>query len=297
MAVKIVPQKPEPIEARARRFDMRALWRLTCWGAAAALALAVVAIASQTESGSQRLAVILASADIPVWPVSTVEIPQRIEPNPEVARLEAQVRTLAADRDRLAERLASLERNLDDMTGSIKRQTAQATPATTPPPAKTPPPEISPPATAAATDTAAPQSAPQTTTAADQPAPAAPEQAAAISMPNAAAAPARVAVPMPPVRVAAAPAIEPPRPEFGVALASSSNVEVLRLQWAAMKANFGPMLTGLRPIASREPRASGAHYRLVLGPLPNYAAATKLCARLTAAHATCHAGKFAGEPL
>ena len=282
---------------------MRALWRLSAWGAAAALALAVVAIASQTESGSQRLAAILASADIPVWPVATVKIPPRIEPNPEVARLEAQVRTLAADRDRLTARLASLERNLDDMTGSIKRQSAQAAVATAPPPAKTPPPEISPPATARRHDTAAPQPepAPQTTTAADQPAPAAPEKAAAPTW-RRTQPPRRRAWRCPCRRSASPPRLradpKPPKPEFGVALASAHNVDVLRLQWAALKANFGPMLAGLHPLAAREPRANGTHYRLVVGPLPNYAAATKLCARLTAARMRrAMPGKFAGEPL
>ena len=38
----------------------------------------------------------------------------------ETRRLEDAVRKLAADRDRLKERIASLERNFDDMTGSIK---------------------------------------------------------------------------------------------------------------------------------------------------------------------------------
>ncbi len=46
---------------------------------------------------------------------------------------ETQVRALITDRDRLAARLASLERNLDDMTGSIKQQVTQK-----PPPAAKP---------------------------------------------------------------------------------------------------------------------------------------------------------------
>jgi hypothetical protein len=69
------------------------------------------------------------------------------------------------------------------------------------------------------------------------------------------------------------------------------------MQWAALKANYGPMLAGLRPIAAREQRGTVTHYRLVLGPLPNHAAAAKLCARLNAARAPCHAGKFSGDPL
>jgi hypothetical protein len=296
MAVEIVPQEPETIGARVRRFDLRALWRLTAWGGAAALALAAVAFASQTQNGSERLAA-FASQDLPVRPVATVKIPPHREQEWEIARLQTQIRTLTADRDRLAERVASLEHNIEDITGSIKRQAAQAAqPAAAPPVASAP--VISPPATTEAkTEKPAPaqkaEAAPPeaATPPAAPPAPAAPERTAE---------PPHEAVPLPPARVAvlpAEPAAPPPKLEFGVALASASSLDVLHLQWSALKANFGPTLTGLRPIAAREQRGTVTHYRLVLGPLPNAAAAAKLCARLTAAHAPCQAGKFAGDPL
>lgn len=278
MAVEIVPKEPDTIVAETRRFDLRSLWRLTAWGGAAALALAAAVFASQTESGSQRLAA-FASADAPVRPVATVKIPPHREQEWEIARLEAQLRTLTSDRDRLAERVASLEHNIEDITGSIKRQTAQTiTPA--PPPAVTP--VISPPAT----------------TEVKQSEMLAPAQKAEAAPPEQSAVSAHEVVPLPPVRVAALPA-EPaaPKLEFGVALASSSNLDVLHMQWGALKANYGPLLTGLRPIAAREQRGTATYYRLVLGPLPNAAAAAKLCARLTAARAVCHTGKFAGDPL
>jgi hypothetical protein len=270
MASEVVPQKPETIETRAR-FDLRALWRLTVWGSAAAVALAAAVFASQTENGSLRVEA-LASADLPARPVATVKIPPQREQEWEVARLETQLRTLTADRDRLAERVAGLEHNIEDITGSIKRQGA---------------PPVGP-----ASAAAAPVISPPGTIVAKQ-AEAAPPDAAA---PAAAAEPQQDAVPLPPVRVAALPA-EPPKLEFGVALASSSNLDVLHMQWSALKANFGPLLAGLRPVAAREQRGTVTHYRLVLGPLPNAAAATKLCAHLTAAHAPCHTGKFTGDPL
>jgi hypothetical protein len=283
MAVEVVPKEPETIKAGVRRFDLRSLWRLTAWGGAAALALAAAVFASQTENGSQRLAA-FASPDSLVRPVVTVKIPPHREQEWEIARLEAQLRTLTSDRDRLAERVASLEHNIEDITGSIKRQSAQTiTPA--PPTAATP--VISPPATAEAKQSEKPAPA--------QKAEAAPPETAA---PETTAAPAHEAVPLPQVRVAALPPEStPPKLEFGVALASSSNLDVLHLQWGALKANYGPLLTGLRPIAAREQRGTTTYYRLVLGPLPNAAAAAKLCARLTAARAVCHAGKFTGDPL
>ncbi len=281
MAVEIVPKEPETIVAGMRRFDLRTVWRLAGWGGAAALALAAAVFASQTENGSQRLAAV-ASADLPARPVATVKIPPHREQEWEIARLEAQLRTLTSDRDRLAERVASLEHNIEDITGSIKRQSAQTiTPA--PPPAAAP--VISPPAT-----TEAKQS--------EKPAPAQAEAAAPPAAPEHSAEPPHEAVSLPPVRVAALPAEStPPKPEFGVALAGSSNLDVLHLQWGALKANYGPLLAGLRPIAAREQRGTTTYYRLVLGPLPNAAAAAKLCARLTAARAVCHTGKFTGDPL
>lgn len=281
MAKEIVPPKPDTIVAETRRFDLRALSRLTAWGGAAALALAAAVFASQTENGSRRLAA-ATSADSPARAVATVKIPPHREQEWEIARLEAQLRTLTSDRDRLAERVASLEHNIEDITGSIKRQSTQT--ITSAPPAAAIP-VISPPATTEAKQT-------------EKPAPALAEAAPPAAAPEQAAAPAHEPVPLPPVRVAALPPEVPaPKPEFGVALASSSNLEVLHLQWGALKANYGPLLAGLRPIAAREHRGTTTYYRLVLGPLPNAAAAAKLCARLTAARAVCHSGKFTGDPL
>jgi hypothetical protein len=292
MAAEPAAQEADLIEIRAPRFDLLALWRLTAWGGAAAAALSAVALVSQTESGRLRLA--LAAQELPVKPVATVKIPPRRQQDAEIKRLEDQVRTLAADRDRLAERVAGLEHNIEDLTGSIKRQAAQPAPASPPILSMAPAPAVSPPATTEAKEPDKPalprRQAPAPPV--DEAPPAAAEQA-----PPAHASAPHAAVPLPPVRVAAALATAPapPKPEFGVALASASSLDVMRLQWVALKANYGPLLSGLRPIASREQRGSVTHYRLVAGPLPNYSAAARLCARLNAAHAVCHAGKFTGQ--
>jgi hypothetical protein len=288
MAVEIVPQEPVTIEAGMRRFDLRALWRLSAWGGGAAVALAAAAFASQTDVGSQRLAAV-ASAELPKPTVTAVKIPPQREQEWEIARLQTQLRTLTADRDRLVERVASLEHSIEDITGSIKRQAAPTSgqPPVQPAPRASAPPVIAPPAT----------TNPKTT---EEPAPAATVDTPAALPPQQTAEPPHQAVPLPPVRVAALPAEPappPPKLEFGVALARSSNLDVLRLQWTALKANFGPMLAGLRPIAAREQHGTATQYRLVLSPLPNLLAAAKLCGRLTAAHAICQVGKFAGEPL
>jgi len=287
MPVEIVPQSIGAIERR-RRFDLRALWRVSAWGGAAAAALAVAAFTTQTEIGSQRLAEIVAP-EPPAQPAVAITIPPQREQEWEIARLQNQLRTLSADRDRLAERVAGLEHAIEDVTGSIRQQAAQ-----TPPPA---------PAAAAPAPVISAPAATETTPAEQPPAPAQKAEAAPEPQPPPVIAktaePSPEAVPLPPARVAALPPVPavPPKQEIGVALASSANLDVLHLQWAALKANFGPALTGLRPTAAREQRGTTTVYRLVLGPLPTMAAATKLCARLTAARAVCHTGKFSGEPL
>ncbi len=127
----------------------------------------------------------------------------------------------------------SLEHNIEDITGSIKRQSAQTITS-------------APPAAAVPVISAAGHDRGQ----ANRKAGPAPVEAAAppAVAPEQAAAPAHEPVPLPPVRVAALPAeATASKPEFGVALASSSNLDVLHLQWGALKANYGPLLAGLRP--------------------------------------------------
>jgi hypothetical protein len=293
MAVGLVP--PETVLLQLRRFDLRTLWRHGAWGFAAAMALIAAALATQTETGSRRLAA-LASAELPVRAIATVPIPKQ---DAQVARMAAELHALAADRDRLADRVASLERSIEDMTGSIKRVERAAIQPAMPPILSMVP--ISSAPTPAAPQTIFPAASPQDERSQHAQADA---QGSGMSAELASSQPAsderadtaREAVPLPPQRIAALPA-EPARPEFGIALASSSSLDVLHLQWAALKANYGPMLAGLRPIAVREQVGAVTRYRLVLGPLPDLASAARLCARLTAARAPCHAGRYSGEPL
>src|SRR5664279_4704869 len=129
MAIEITPPILDLAEGRKRRRDMRALWRLSAWGCAAAVSLAALAITTQTEGGSERLAYALAPGAPRNLAVEMAELKRRaVEKDAETKRLEAQVVTLALDRERLTSRLTSIERNLDDVTGSIKKQAAVAPP-------------------------------------------------------------------------------------------------------------------------------------------------------------------------
>lgn len=275
MATLPKPEKPKTASS--------APVRLVGWAGGATLALAALALTLQTETGSDRLQTAFA-ATAPPQIVAKVELPAPAsERDAEIKRLEALVVALAADRERQGARIASLERNLEETTGSIKQQVAIAAKAITPPP---PPAPVAPVIMPLAM---APMSQPAT-----------PAWSGNDKQPEP---PATELVPLPPERVVASlpvadAAPEPPRkPEIGIDLGGAANMDVLNARWIAVKANFGPMLAGLYPRAAERHRQNGLDYRLIAGPLPNNAAAVQLCAKFVAARITCRAVKFDGERM
>jgi hypothetical protein len=309
MAIKNAPPEPDLPKLR-KSLRARPLWRLFGWGGAATIALVAVALTSQTEAGSKRLQLALAFASEPGRTVAQIP-PRTAEADAETKRLAAQVRELAADRERLTARIALLERNLEDMTGSIKQQREQLAAARA---ANTPPPAPSAPATTPAVVAAAPPPAPAlpalkplampvvSDTTASWPATTTPTEAAAPATPPQTAEPATEAAP-PPVHVAAAPALEPvaappAKSDYGIDLGGAGSLEALRIHWAALKANYGPLLVGLHPVAAQQPKhPAGITYRLVAGPLPNAAEAAQLCARFPVTRTGCRPAKFDGAQL
>jgi hypothetical protein len=302
MAIKSAPPEPDLPNIR-KHLRTRLFWRVFGWGGMATIALAAVALISQTEAGSKRLQLALASVSEPVRAVAQIP-PRTAETEAETKRLAAQVRELAADRERLTARIATLERNLEDMTGSIKQQSEQLKAARA---ANTPPPAPSAPATTPAAVAVAPPPTPAlpALTPLAMPALTHVPTAAPENQPPPAAETKTEAVRLPPVRVAAAPAsepaAEPPPPaklEYGIDLGGAASIEALRMHWAAMKANYGPLLAGLHPLASQHPKhPTGVTYRVVAGPLPTAAEATKLCARFPVTRTGCHPAKFNGVLL
>jgi hypothetical protein len=297
MAIKSAPPEPDLPNIHKHLRTPRPFGRALGWGGAAAIALAAVAITSQTEAGSKRLQLAIAYVSEPVRAVAQIP-PRTNETRPETERLASQVRELAADRERLTARIATLEHSLEDMTGSIKQQTAQLAAARA---AMTAPPMLSAPVTSTATVStpSPPKSALPALT------PVVPKTVAdAAPEPSSAAENKIEDVPMPPVRVATAASehVAEPRPpakvEYGVDLGSASSLEALRMHWLGVKANYGPLLTGLHPLVSEHPkRPSGVIYRLVAGPLPNAAEAAKLCARFPVTRTGCRPAKFDGAQL
>src|ERR1043166_2947241 len=131
--------------ALAQQFDMRSLLRLALWGGAAAADLLVAVISARSNLGSQRIMLASRGPQPPaeqVSPVNAQLAARAAENERETKRLSDALHALATDRDRLLTRLTLIERNLEDMTGSINRQTAAAPP----PPTKDPAPAAPPPA-------------------------------------------------------------------------------------------------------------------------------------------------------
>ena len=314
MAIDIPPLQPDLPSIRKRLRAPHSLWRLFGWGGTATIALAVAAIASQTEAGGKRLQFAIGYLSDPVHMVADLSQPARTVvqiPPPaaeaktetqneaaiaETRRLAAQLRDLTADRERLSARIAALEHNFDDITGSIKQQTEQlaaARAAMIQPPVSSAA-AMAPPAISVALPPLVPLELPaiQTTTAAEN----SPQQAAETKANT---------VALPKIRVAAtavsAPAAGPTpaaKAEFGIDLGGAATIEALRSHWTTVKANYGPLLLGLHPLAAHYPKQpAGVAYRLVAGPLPNAAEATKLCARFPVTRTRCHPAKFDGAQL
>jgi len=275
MAIEPAPVEINLREPSKRGRDFSALLWLCGWGVATAVALSALAITTQTKTATDRLRSIFAASE----PSAVARMPPRVaQLELEAQMLTAQVRALNADRDRLAGRIALLESSVDDMTGTIRRQAAAT-------------------AAALAARTVSPQPQPATTP------PAATAPAAAVAAPEAKTdSIITSSVPLPPERAAAAQASAGPEPaassnEFGLDLGSASTLDGVQQRWTTVKANFGPLLSNLHPLAAPERRQGKMGYRLVVGPLPNSPAATGLCAHFNAAHTPCRAVKFEGEHI
>src|SRR5262245_30647363 len=119
---------------QTKPFDLRALLRLATWGCVAAVALMLAVLSSSMGSKHQTFVPPTAAPQVPA---ATVQLATRQnEPDKATRQLSEAVSALTADRERLVARLASIERNLEDMTGSIRQQ-ATASPASANVPAQT----------------------------------------------------------------------------------------------------------------------------------------------------------------
>jgi hypothetical protein len=339
--------------AEVPQAGMQALWRLAIWGGLATVALFAAAMSAYSSAGSQRQATSITSGQ---GPASTQGSPSQVssgqfssnqvssgqmsfgqgpaqpraaaedfgarpsETAEETRRLAEAVRSLTADRDQALSRIATLERNLDGVTGSIKRDrmasAQQAAPqAPLPAPPQTPQALPQPPVAAAS---ALPIARPETPVAAPvaeaavtptQPAPAqvtpaqapAAKKSSASDLPqistadagNRAAMPAsnlvRVSAPAEPLAAAGG---------LGIDVGGAVNYEGLRTLWHSTMGS-DPALEELYPVVTvrENNKTHGVDLRLVVGPIADADAAERLCTTLAAAHHYCQPVAFEGQRL
>ncbi len=258
-------------------FTMQRLWRQAVWGCVAAAALLLAIVAGFTDAGSRRAALMFST--LSAAPSPSPQTVQAQAPSQTVSRslnsdyvvrqLAQAVRSLMDDRDRMAKRLAAVERNVDDMTGSISQQ-IEARKAPSDPPA------ASWLATATTPLIAASATSPSSGwDAAPRPTPIA--SAAAVQPPEAALPAANAA--------------------YGAEIGSASSINALHARWAGIRSTHLQLLDGLTPVvALREnPRSHKTELRLVVGPLGNAAAAAQLCASMMAVQLSCLPTMFDGH--
>lgn len=286
------------MDARDDRFDGVAIVRLTSWATAAAIALGVAVLASLTPTGSQRIGTAIAAlAGREVRPPAQLAA-QQAEIEKDRRSLNEALRLLALDRDRLMTRVGSIERNLDDITGSIKSQIA-ARPAPETNSLQDPPNQDPPNVDALPAITARTSRTDLPDWLANVPEPWPSPSSAMEFAPGPSSSPSA-----PSMHVGALPQAQPMAPtvvsrtEFGVDIGSGSDLNQVRMLWTAAKARYGRTFGNLRPIVVRqEDRAGNPDYRLVIGPLSNASAAARLCATLSAADTVCSTRPYQGERL
>jgi hypothetical protein len=337
--------------AEVPRFGMQALWRSAIWGGLATFALFTAVISAYSNAGSQRQATSISSGQGNAGQAAlsqaasgqassgqatagqgtagqgTVQrtLDGEVDARPgetaeDARRLAEAVHALAADRDQALARIAALERNLDGVTGSIKRdRTASAQPA----------PLQAAPLQAAPLQAAPVQAAPQNPVAATSAAPVARPEPPAAPVIEAAVTPARAPAPQPsstsdagptaapdagnrvaatspsnPVRVTApaepiAAAPQAPAGGLGVDVGGAIDYSGLRALWRSTKNTDPALLEELYPVVTvrENGKTHNAELRLVIGPIADAEAAERLCTTLAAAHHYCQPVAFEGQRL
>ena len=245
------------------------LVRLGVWISLATLAVIGVISVARTESGIRRIATLLSPPEAARTSKAAQSASRPSDQEAEQRRLAEAVRALTADRDRLAARLTVLERNLDEVTGSIPPVGAKLPQV---PVAAAP---LPPPAMPSAQANPLPQ--------ANQPAPNSQARVSAGHLATGTGAAESTAT----------------KTEFGVDIGGNASIEGLRSQWNSLKSGQPALFDGLRPvIAVREAqKGGGIELRLIAGPLPNASIAARLCAALGTANQPCQPTVFDGQRL
>ena len=256
---RLVEAPPAAKRAAAKKgFTMQGLRRLAVWTAAAAGALLIAALTSRSDGAVERIALVLHHRN--------QAVPPPFDAQAATAQLAAAVRGLKDNADHINSRLAAVERDVDDFTGSITKQIKAAA------------------ATRRADD--GPSLAATAAASASTVAP--------VDLPSGAAAAPDT------IKTAAERALPPqPRTEFGVDIGSGLTLQALRMRWATIRTAHPQLFENLEPVISvREvPRSNRIELRLVAGPIAQPGAAAQLCAQISLLGLFCQPTIFDGQHL
>jgi len=111
---QIVKETPPRKGERARAFTVSSLWRLALWGVTAVGALSLAVLTSRSDVGSERIASLLHGG--------RQQQARAFDAQVETQWLAEAVRGLAADGNQMKSRLAAVERDMTDVTGSISKE-------------------------------------------------------------------------------------------------------------------------------------------------------------------------------
>jgi len=265
------------------------------------MSLVVVICAGSTGTGSDRARYAAQQLREMVAPTGA-QAARPLDAN-EGRRLADTVRLLSDDRERLLARIAALEHNVDDMTGSITRfEKSVWTPAVSVEQLQPVAPPAPAPVATTAPQTVAPAKPPMPQVSASPPAP----QVATAPPPAAAGRPveeftstlsgpdATSFEPTPPA-ISQANTTSVTKRQFGLDLGGSTSEEAARASWSAAVRRHGNLLQGFRPIiVPRDQHRGGTEYRLVAGPIADASRAARFCSAITSMGGVCQPTMYDG---
>jgi len=251
--------RPDKLVAPKKRFTMERLQRLALWAAAAAVAVLILALTSQSRVAEDRIAVLLhrhSSAQAAVKP---------FDAQAETARLADTLRHLSQSDEQIQSRLAAVEQDMLDITGSITKQLK------------------------AADDSRRAEDGPSVVATA----------AVSASVPSLADIASSA---LPPATVNTAAESVPPassHAQFGVDIGSGLTIAALRMRWAAIRTAHPQFFEGLEPIVGVKeiPHSNRIELRLIAGPIEQPGAAARLCGQLSLLGLYCQPTIFDGQHL
>lgn len=250
--------RPDKLVMPKKRFPMERLQRLALWGAAAAAAVLILVLTSQSQVAEDRLAVVLHR------PRPAAARP--FDAQAETVRLADALRRLSDSDEQIRSRLAAVEQDMHDVTGSISKQIEVAADSRR----------------------------------ADE----GPSVVATATLSASAPALADIATASPPATIKAAadstaPAPSPSHMQFGIDIGSGLTIAALRMRWAAIRTAHPQFFEGMEPIVGVKeiPRSNRIELRLIAGPIDQPGAAARLCGQLSLLGLYCQPTIFDGQHL